>query len=181
MTCIVGLTHDGRVWLGGDSAGADGHWNLTTCAAPKVFANGEFLIGGTTSFRMLQLLRYSLVPPKRHPDTDVLRFLVVDFVDAVRACLKAGGFAGKHDEVEIGGDFLVGYAGRLFRICADYQVTESSLGYDACGCGEGIARGAMYACDELPPAQRIVKALLAAEAHSAGVRGPMVVIDGAPA
>ena len=59
MTCIVGLVHEGVVYIGGDSAGVGG-MSLTVRADEKVFQNGEFLMGFTTSFRMGQLLRYSL-------------------------------------------------------------------------------------------------------------------------
>jgi hypothetical protein len=51
MTCIVGLVDGGRVWLGGDSAGVSG-WDLTVRADRKVFRNGPYVMGFTTSFRM---------------------------------------------------------------------------------------------------------------------------------
>ena len=121
MTCIVGLVHEGVVYIGGDSAGVGG-MSLTVRADEKVFQNGDFLMGFTTSFRMGQLLRYSLKPPRTHPDDDIHQYMVVDFVNAVRGCLKAGGYASKEHEVESGGTFLVGYAGHLFTVDSDYQV-----------------------------------------------------------
>lgn len=51
MTCIVGLEHNGRVYIGADSAGVSG-WDLTVRADKKVFRNGSFLFGFTDSFRM---------------------------------------------------------------------------------------------------------------------------------
>jgi ATP-dependent protease HslVU (ClpYQ) peptidase subunit len=86
--------------------------------------------------------------------------------------LKKGGFAKKESEVETGGVFLVGYAGRLFKIEGDYQVAETSDGYFACGCGESYALGALYATKKLKPRDRIRIALQAAESHSSGVRAP---------
>lgn len=171
MTCIVGIVDDGKVMLGGDSAGV-AYMDLTSRADAKVFANGDFVFGFTSSFRMGQLLRYALAPPKRHPDKDVMAFMVGEFVDAVRACLKAGGFSKKDSEVETGGNFLVGYAGRLFNIGIDYQVAEAMCGYDACGCGDNIALGSLYTSAGMPAAERLKQALAAAEQHSAGVRGP---------
>ena len=67
MTCIVGLVHEGVVYIGGDSAGVAG-LSLVVRADEKVLRNGDFLMGFTTSFRMGQLLRYKLDPPRRHPD-----------------------------------------------------------------------------------------------------------------
>jgi len=171
MTCIVGLVADGRVHIGGDSAGVAG-LDLRLRADLKVFKNDGFLFGFTSSFRMGQLLRYSLQIPKRHPDKDLMAYMATDFVDAVRNCLKNGGFATKSSEAEAGGTFLVGHAGRLFLIAGDYQVGESRGAYEACGCGESYACGALFANTALAPMDRVRQALAAAEAHSAGVRGP---------
>ena len=70
ITCIVGFSHLGKVYIGGDSAGLSG-WGLTVRKDPKVFANGPCIMGFTSSFRMGDLLRYSLVVPERHPDEDI--------------------------------------------------------------------------------------------------------------
>ena len=171
MTCIVGVVHDGKVHIGGDSAGVGGY-SLTVRADRKVFKNGDFVMGFTSSFRMGQLLRHSFSPPKRHPDTDIDKFMVTDFVNGVRDCLKSGGYAERHNEAEQGGVFLVGYAGRLFRIDSDYQVGEAVDGFDSVGCGEDIAKGALWASKDSAPEGRMRLALEAAERFSAGVRGP---------
>lgn len=174
MTCIVGLVDKGSVYIGGDSAGVDG-WSLTVRADEKVFIRGPFLMGFTTSFRMGQLLRYKLEVPERQ-GTDVAEFMATAFIDAVRDCLKAGGWATTKDGHETGGGFLVGYRGRLFLICEDFQVGEASDGYDAVGSGEQIARGALFATNGKDPVKRVDLALRAAEAHNAGVRGPFTVM-----
>ena len=171
MTCIVGAVHANRVHIGGDSAGVAG-LSLVVRADKKVFRNGDFVMGFTSSFRMGQLLRYSFVPPKRHVDSDIDKFMATDFVDAVRTCLKNGGYAEKHADAERAGVFLVGYAGRLFRIESDYQVGEALDGFDAIGCGGEIALGAMFATAARSPQERIETALRAAERFSAGVRAP---------
>lgn len=44
MTCIVGLAHGGKVYLGADSAGLAGD-ELTPRRDPKVFRVGEFVFG----------------------------------------------------------------------------------------------------------------------------------------
>ena len=41
MTCIVGLTDKGIVYMGGDSAGVDGRYGLMLRDDVKVFHNGE--------------------------------------------------------------------------------------------------------------------------------------------
>ncbi len=173
MTCIVGLEDKGKVWIGGDSAGVGGY-ALTVRADRKVFQNGDFLFGFTTSFRMGQLLRYRFKPPRHHPDDDLEKFMTTDFVDGVRQCLKDYGYAHKEHDVERGGKFLVGFGGKLFCIQSDYQVAISAHPFQATGCGEDIALGAMLATKsaKVSASERIVGALEAAQEFSAGVRAP---------
>lgn len=181
MTCIVGLEHEGRVYIGGDSAGVDGRYALTVRADEKVFARDGLVMGFTSSFRMGQLLRYALVLPRQAEGQDDMEFMVTTFVDAVRNCLKAGGFTKVENAQEEGGSFLVGRKGRLFAIHDDFQVARAALGFDAVGCGDLIAQGAMWANDRNEaihtPEGRVQNALMAAEQMSAGVRGPFKVVS----
>ncbi len=101
--------------------------------------------------------------------------MTTTFIDAVRDCLKARGWATKSQDQESGGTFLVGYKGRLFTIYDDYQVGEPVDGYDAVGCGESFAKGALFASPTLKGKKRIEVALQAAERCSAGVRGPFCI------
>lgn len=177
MTCIVGVRHDGKVYIGGDSAGVGGY-DLHIRSDQKVFTNGKFVMGFTSSFRMGQLLQYALNPPFHNPEVDLYRYMVTDFVNAVRDCLKTGGYARKDKEEEGGGTFLVGTEGRLFRIEEDYQVAEVPEGYDSVGCGFAYALGVLYTqmC-YTDPTGRIHLALEAAERYSAGVRGPFHIVS----
>lgn len=174
MTCIVAIAHEGIVYMGADSAGVAG-MQLSVRRDPKIYQVGDFLFGFTTSYRMGQLLGYSFTPPTRKPEESTERYMTTTFVDALRLTLKLGGYAKTENGVEQSGEFLVGYRGRVFRICADYQVGENHAAFDAVGCGSDIALGAMYACDDKPPTERIRRALLAAESFSAGVRAPFMI------
>lgn len=176
MTAIAGLVHDGVVHIGGDSAGVGG-WRMTVRADTKVFRNGPYVFGFTSSFRMGQLIRWSLQAPA--PDGDLDRFMCTTFIDSVRACLKEGGFAKKNSEQEEGGTFLVGVAGRLFTVHSDYQVGEAVDGYAAVGCGEEPALGALFATANMGLAadERLELALEAAERFSAGVRAPFAYVS----
>ena len=175
MTCIAAVVADGRVWMGGDSAGVGGY-DLVVRADRKVFRNGPYVMGFTTSFRMGQLLQFGFEPPAP-PESprDLLRFMATAFVDAVRERLKAGGWASKSNEQESGGVFLVGVRGRLFEIGSDYQVGESLHGYAAVGCGDQIAHGALFTTEGRLPVDRVLMALTAAERFSAGVRRPFAI------
>ncbi len=176
MTCIVGIQTAGRVILGGDSAGLSG-WVRTHRADPKVSRIGAYLIGFTTSFRMGQIIRYADLPkPLDREGDDLDRFIITEFVDAVRAVLKTAGFATKDKEVETGGTFLIGVSGRLYKISDDYQVGWSHDGYEACGVGWEIAYGALHATRGLKPETRIRRALDAAAHHSGGVHPPFTIL-----
>lgn len=150
---------------------------MTVRKDAKVFRVGEMVIGCTTSFRMIQLLRFGFTAPFHKPGVDPMEYMVCEFVEAIRTRFKAGGFARKDEEAEIGGAFLVGYRGRLFLIESDYQVGEAACGYDACGCGASYAKGVLYATESRDAHERVQLALQAAEAHSAGVRAPFTVLS----
>lgn len=178
MTAIVGLLDEGRVLLGGDSAGVGGY-RLTVRKDSKVFTNGAYVMGFTSSFRMGQILRWAFTPPTPPEDqADLERFMATTWIDALRQALKDGGYATKDQEQEQGGNFLVGVQGRLFEIGSDYQVGEPLDGYAAVGCGEQIAQGVLYATQDQGEraAYRVNLALEAAERHSAGVRGPFTLV-----
>lgn len=176
MTAIVGLAQSGAVFIGGDSAGVSG-LDLSVRADAKVFRKRGYLFGFTTSFRMGQLIRYSLNLPKPKGDLDA--FMATRFIDALRGCLKAGGWARKDAEREEGGTFLVGVRGQLFTVYDDYQVAKAADGFAAVGCGDQVALGALYATagTGLKPRRRVRIALAAAERFSAGVRGPFICLS----
>lgn len=179
MTVIVGLVDNGVVYMGADSA-AVGEYDLTIRADEKAFQKGEFLIGFTTSYRMGQLLRFNLELPFHKPGIDDYEYMVTEFVEAVRQCLKEGGFAREENGNEQGGRFLVGYRGNLYAIDADYQVGRPADSFYAVGCGDQVARGSLYSSGRLSdadPQERVRDALRASEHCSAGVRGPFLVMS----
>jgi ATP-dependent protease HslVU (ClpYQ) peptidase subunit len=155
MTCIVGLKcpRRNKVIIAGDSAGS-GQGTKTTRSDSKVFANRDFVFGGTTSFRMLQLLRYGFQPPHcdfvgrnfsmravSTEEVDIAHFMCTRFVDALRYCFKEGGFG----DDKSGGLFLVGFQDQLFVIGDDYQVGEPLDSFASVGVGAQHALGALHA------------------------------------
>lgn len=179
MTCVVGVRTMQGVYIGGDSASTNDSGLQTILATSKVFYIGEesnrMLLGCTTSCRMMQLLHYELQLPAYEAGMDVEAYMVTRFVNAVRTCLKDGGFAQKEDEKESGGNFLIGYRGRLFEVQDDYQVSEPTNGYEAVGSGAKFALGSLYATPQLLPEERIERALQAATYHNAYVRPPYII------
>jgi hypothetical protein len=180
VTAIAGRAEGGKVWIGGDSAGVGGY-SLATRKDPKVFRNGEFLIGYTSSFRMGQFLRYHFSPPRPRESECSYGYMVQTFVSSVRQSFRDHGWLKNESGVESGGCFLVGWRGSLYCIERDFQVAEVSHPYYACGCGEDLVLGSLYTTNKLratlSPKKRIETALAAAEEFSAGVRAPFLVLS----
>ncbi|MEV5710848.1 hypothetical protein [Actinoallomurus sp. NPDC052274] len=178
MTAIVGITDGKTVVIAGDSAGVGGDVTQPRLDA-KVFVNGPYVIGYTTSFRMGQILRYAFKAPVPPDGEDGLHaFMCTGFINGVREGLKEGGWASKSNDQEEGGSFLVGLRGRLFEIGSDYQVGELADGYTAVGCGAEIALGALHATADagMPLEARAIAALEAAAHFSTGVRAPFTIV-----
>ena len=175
MTCIAAVADGKKVWMGADSV--SGHAELIEIVkTPKLIKRGGVLIGFTWSWRMGQLLNYSLEVPARPSRVSVAKYMSTHLIDAIRQCFKDGGWGQKKDEREIGGQFLLGYAGRVARVCSDFSVTEQRLRYSACGSGEEFALGVLHdrwhETGMSDPPEAIRAALDAAEYHCPFVRRP---------
>jgi ATP-dependent protease HslVU (ClpYQ) peptidase subunit len=187
MTCTIGVVHDGHVYIGADSSANGPRGALQVRSDSKVIKSGEFVLGFAGSFRVGQIIRYSLSIPRvggYDPDTgtpldaDLYRYMVTKFIPALKECLKGAGVALNEDGQDgIPAKLLVGVRGRLFEVDADYQVAEPVDDFAAIGIGMPIAQGALYVTEGIEPFQRINQALRAAERHSAYVRGPFVVVS----
>jgi hypothetical protein len=174
MTCIVGIVHHGKVYLGADSALTSETCQVSISEEPKVFAIGEFVFGCSGSSRVSQLLHYAFTPPPI--EGDLMRYMVVDFVKALKACLKDDGQ--KDDNLLDGSGLLVGVRGRLFCVYADFQMEETPSGCNAIGGASDIAMGALYATrDDYEPHERLCIALEAAQEYNVTVRPPFVYVQ----
>lgn len=182
MTCIVGLEHEGTVYIGGDSAGVEvSSLSIGGRADEKVFTTegAEMAMGFCGSFRIGQLLRYALTLPPQKVNQDDMAYLVTDFIDAVRNMQRDKGSLKRENEVEEhDAGFIVGFNGKLYVIECDFQVGRPIENYASVGCGASIAQGAMYATKHLnmEPEARIRLALEAAAEYSAGVRAPFHIV-----
>lgn len=174
MTCVVGLVHAERVYIGVDSSSVQG-WTRRITALRKVFRTGPFLIGYTGSFRMGQLLEHHLQVPEKLPEQSDQAYMVAQFIEQVRRLLKEKGFTKIESNTETGGHFLVGYRGHLYSVHNDFQVGEMADGMDAIGSGGDYALGAMAALPHLAPVARLRKALQIAAQFNMGVFPPFHV------
>lgn len=172
MTCICAIEHNGVVWMGGDSAGTAGNMHQRIRGDKKVFTKGDFIIGFCGSFRVGQLLQYKLDLPVQPEGKDDFAFLVGEFVDALKSCLK-----NENDE-EAAPNFLFGYKGKLYGVHGDYQISKAEHGFDAVGSGADIAIGALHANRSLKnPRKRLHQALKASALNNAAVRPPFTILS----
>lgn len=155
MTCLAGLIHNGRVFIGGDSA-ASVDDKIEVRLNRKVFRNGTYVIGFTGSFRTGQLLQFAKLPAIKG---DVLAHLITAVVPVIKD------ISGKDVD-----ELLIGAAGRLFKVSSDYSVAEYP-DYAAAGGGEQYALGKLHGALG-PPDVRVIAALEAAQAHCSAVRAP---------
>ena len=183
MTCIVGIQHKGKVYIGGDSLGSNSSFQKVERSDAKVFIVGDMVLGFTSSFRMGQILQYVLEHPERPEGISDMKYLVAHWIPNLIETFADNGYRGSkgdndHDELRTGGTFLLGYRGTLYTIEDDFQVGIPTDQYAAVGCGDDLATGAVFAARKLgikDPEKLITVGLEAAEKHSAGVQGPFII------
>lgn len=179
MTCIVAVEHEGKIWMGGDSA-ASREEDIVCRSNEKVFINGEFIIGFSGSFRIGQLLQYAFKPQKQSRNQTDMEYMVVDFIDSLRRLCRDKGLLMEEKEGEAhDSEFLVGYRGRIYVIESDFHVGRPIDSYAACGSGASYAMGAMYVLNEqlISPEEKIHEALSASAKYCTGVREPFTILS----
>lgn len=179
MTCIVAVKGVDSIVMGGDSAGVSGY-DIALRKDPKVFEIGQFVIGFTSSFRIGQVLMDLKVPKQKGNQTDH-QYMRTTFVKAVRTALEESGCLKSDHEVKSGGCFLVIYKKEIYRIEEDFQVEVRHDTFNACGCGESYAIGALAATDKHVlsehPDVAVEIALSVAARYSGGVAAPWTIIS----
>ena len=170
MTCIVGKVFGDHVVIGGDSYGGDySHYKIRK--DPKVFQVGEFIFGCTSSYRMIQILRFQFTPPRIPNGYDIEKYMVDEFIDVLMKTFKSRGFSRIENNSESGGNFLVGIRNRLFEVFDDFQIAEYANGFASCGSGYLPALGALYMGASLEDT------LKAAESIVPTVRSPFIFLS----
>jgi len=82
------------------------------------------------------------------------------------------------DGTELTASFLLGYRGSLYGIDCDFNVYQPAKGYQAIGCGDNPALGALYATRKVKdPRRRVLEALHASAEFCSAVRPPFTVLN----
>ena len=144
MTVILGAVDKNKIYMGCDSQVTWGN-SKGIVKGLKVFKKKNMIFGVCGSPRIIQLLNFSLNIPEHPKKFTDYAYMGSVFIDAVRDCLKDGGFSKIDNNTETGGNFLVGYNGKIYDIDYNYSITYFDTDYAAIGSGEEIAVGAFCA------------------------------------
>lgn len=180
MTIIVGLECDDCTYIGGDAGATDPEsLDSVIVADSKVFFKDNILFGFSSSFRVGQLLKYSIKLPCNKKMSE-MEYLVTVVADRIKNICTKKGIIGKTDDQEdfIDSNVLCAINGKLFQIESSLAIIKSKFPYAAIGSGAPYAVGALYALQDspIPPEEKIRIALDTACMHNAACRGPYTIL-----
>lgn len=167
MTCIVGIEHEGLVWLGGDSSCLDTEGDaVVTQRQSKVFRRGSYVVGFAGSFQVGDLLKYKVQFPEKMTQERLIS-------EAIQEAFQKAKL--KTDDWEA----LVGYNGKLYTVQHDFYCYRHSRPYAAIGAGSAVAvaLGTLRTLEQKAPKKmtgraRLKMALENAATFSSSVRSP---------
>lgn len=170
MTCIIAcIDEKGVGHMAGDSAGTNVEYHTQTLRKePKVFRNGEFLFGFTSSFRMGQILQYEWGAPERPEKISDMAFMVTRFIPSIRDALVNGNFIDENSTK--GGSFIVIYRSTLYEVQGDYQIFVPSDDFTAVGSGAEAAASAYFTLQHYGKSNLTTKDILRASLEAAAYR-----------
>ena len=191
MTCIIGYVDKASssssnkpvVWLGGDSCGS-GNGSDHIYKNNKVFHymnNPNIIMGGTTSFRHLDLLETTegLFDDFENLENITRLDIVKYFIPRIQKVFQDNYL--RYDSTDRGGNFLLGINDKLFEIQTDYSVLEPENGILSVGCGEECAKIVLDVYNTLrpkdPPETKLFNTLTYVNEHVQGVKPPFTVIN----
>lgn len=161
MTVIVGMEHEGKAWLGADSAVSHG-WATNVLPQPKLFRIKDFLMGGAGYLRTLQLVQFKTDLRAREMGESAEAYLVNGFAAAIQKCLSEQKHLeeGGHNETSHN-EFLFVYENKLYKLDSVFAVSRSMRGFNSVGAGAPYALGAlaMMKAPNVSPAEKLPLAL----------------------
>lgn len=171
MTCIVGISDNGKVYIGGDRGASDGS-SIVSLSTPKVCIRDEWIFGYAGSMGIGQIMQIINIPILSEDD-DPFMVLRMDVVDAFKSMMDIQGLSITEDNDT---DILIGIRGRLFEFSpADWSVAE--VKETAIGSGGNFALGSLYTSNtNEDPIYRIGMALGAAITYSPTCQGSIDIL-----
>lgn len=170
MTCVLGLKHAGKVYIGADGLYTTG-WHRIHSSQPKIFKRDDMLIGTSGSMRLSDIIQYNAKFDGPY-HADPIRYIACEVVPAIRAAIKEHGDLSDMEDLTI----MIGYAGHLFVLDENLAISDIDE-YEAIGVGAKYALGYMYANrhDEITPEDLVEQSLECASHFCFGCSGPFVI------
>lgn len=174
MSCIVGIKHKRKIYMGADSCVTEGD-KVLTLKDPKIFKRGEFLIGFCGDLRAGQLLKHTKISKDINS--------IDKFVEFMKDLFKKEGIIRKGKDIDepallMDAEFIVAHKGRMYVIGADLSIVEDGKNdYCAIGSGSSFALGSLYATrnTKIIPRKRLLNALKCSAYFDPGVSAPFRV------
>jgi ATP-dependent protease HslVU (ClpYQ) peptidase subunit len=173
MTCIVAISDNGKVYMGGDRGHSDSH-TLVSSTQPKIFDVGSYLIGYAGNSGIGQAVIYNFQYPAVGKTHNIDRHMLKVFIPALRLFFKENDIKIPDDDDNNAG-FIIGVKGRVYEVdLADFQCIE----YEevSIGSGSSYAYGSLYTSIDLPAKDRVEKAIQAAINYSPTCQSPIDIL-----
>jgi ATP-dependent protease HslVU (ClpYQ) peptidase subunit len=173
MTCIVAISDNGKVYMGGDRGHSDSH-TLVSSTQPKIFDVGSYLIGYCGNSGIGQAVIYNFQYPAVGKTHNIDRHMLKVFIPALRLFFKENDIKIPDSDDDNAG-FIIGVKGRVYEIdISDFQCVE----YEevSIGSGSSYAYGSLYTSIDLPAKARVEKAIQAATNYSPTCKAPIDIL-----
>ena len=173
MTCIVAISDNGKVYMGGDRGHSDSH-TLVSSTQPKIFDVGSYLIGYAGNSGIGQAVIYNFEYPAVGKTHNIDRHMLKVFIPALRLFFKENDIKIPEDDENNAG-FIVGVKGRVYEIdISDFQCIEYNE--VSIGSGSSYAYGSLYTSIDLPAKDRVEKAIQSAINYSPTCQSPIDIL-----
>lgn len=181
MTCVVGLVHEGKVFMGADAAinSADS-WLQPQSMRPKIWKDGRILLGVGGKQRISQLMQQFRAPAITG---DAFDYLQNEYIPKLISYLDAARVIKNNEDdgmICMDATILIGFLGRQFKIDSSFAITEYP-DYAAIGANAEVALGVLWVFrmheTASIPTDVIEYALTAVHHHCASVRRPFTILE----
>ena len=151
MTTILAIQGDGWASIGSDSQWTDEYGRIGKMSQSKVIPVGRYLIGVAGDTRGANIIQHMFTPPAlpiKLGGNKLTKFVVSQFVPALRECLELGGAGRPQYDSEpavSANEILVCANGSIYQIDTDYGTEIDDNGLYAIGSGAHYGLGALQA------------------------------------
>lgn len=174
MTCIVGVKHDGNVYIGSDSRASNSfvHSNILGMSKIGIIegSNQKIIYGISGKQRLTNVVKNKVTLPEKTSSMNDDNY-IFEIVESIRKqAEKYNATITKDNKVDSESNWLLGYKGRLFIVQDDFSYFEWTEEYVTTGSGTYHADGYLYSKQhEDNPKLRIETAIKAAAYYVNGV------------